>query len=153
MTEEINHFPSYISHNVEIYEDYLCLFDSIDRTHVKLLPLRQEYLDEAKQACSEFDFDSLKRVAAFARIVDSRVDDWRQVLTPELFIDAFKDNVYNYKKSYAAALTGSFEKFMEAYENFVSAFFDESMTTPFDTYPDEDDLRELQSELSAELVD
>lgn len=153
MSEKINHFPSYISHNVEIYQDYLCLFDSIYRTQVKFLPLRQKYLDEAKQACDEFDFDSLKRVAAFAEIVDSRVDCWYQVWTPELVIDAFKDNYSGHKEYYASAVTGSFEKFMEAYENFVSAFFDESVTTPFDTYPDEDDLRELQSELSAELFD
>lgn len=153
MTEEINHFPSYISHNVEIYQGYLCLFDSICRTQVKFLPLRQKYLDEAKQACDEFDFDSWERAAAFAEIVDSRVDDWRQVLTPEFLIEAFKDCVYSYKKGYASALTGSFEEFMEAYDNFLTGLFEDSMMTPFDTYPDEDDLRELQSELSAELFD
>jgi len=153
MSEKINHFPSYISHNVEIYEGYLCLFDSIDRTQVKFLPLRQKYLDEAKQACDEFDFDSLKRVAAFAEIVDSRVEYWCQVWTPELIIDAFKDNYSGHKEHYASVVTGSFEEFMEAYENFISGFFYDSVKTPFDTYPDEDDLRELQSELSAELVD
>lgn len=153
MAEEINHFPSYISHNVEIYEGYLCLFDSIYRTQVKFLPLRQKYLDEAKQACDEFDFDSLERVAAFAEIVDSRVDYWHQVWTPELVIDAFKDDFSSHKEHYPSALTGSFEEFMEAFESFVSGFFYDSVRTPFDTYPDEDDLRELHSELLAEFFD
>ncbi|MGJ2639777.1 hypothetical protein ACR8HR_22765, partial [Salmonella enterica subsp. enterica serovar Paratyphi A] len=103
--------------------------------------------------CDEFDFDSLKRVAAFAEIVDSRVEYWCQVWTPELIIDAFKDNYSGHKEHYASVVTGSFEEFKEAYENFISGFFYDSVKTPFDTYPDEDDLRELQSELSAELVD
>lgn len=119
---------------------------------MKYLTLKQEHLDEAAEACDKFDFDSGERVGAFKEIIESRVYEWRPVLTPEYFLDAFTEEVYNFEKDYAPKLTGSFDDFTDAYDAYWEAVDEDIWRTPFDEAPNDDALRERHRELSAYLA-
>jgi hypothetical protein len=152
MADQKNHFPSTIWHGVEIHEDYICLFKSNYKNHVKFLTLEQKHLDEAAEACDDFAIDSVERAGAFRDIVDYRVDDWSEILTSEFFLDSFTEEVYNHEKAYAQKLMGSFEDFMDAYETYWDAANEDISRTPFDEAPSEEALRERHRELSAYLA-
>lgn len=152
MADQKTHFPSTIWHGIEIHDDYLCLFDSIEKKRVKYLTLQQEHLDEAAEACDEFALDSLERVGAFREIVCSRVQEWSEILTPEFFLDSFTEEVYNFRDDYAPKLTGSFEDFVAAYSDYWEVATEGISRTPFDEAPSEAALRERHRELSAYLA-
>lgn len=152
MADQKNHFPSMIWHGVEILGNYLCLFESIDKRRVKYLTLQQEHLDEAAEACDEFALDSRERVCAFQNIIDTRIYEWCEILTPEYFLDSFTEEVCNFEKDYAPKLTGSFEDFMDAYDTYWDVVNEDISRTPFDEAPSETALRERHRELSAYLA-
>lgn len=152
MADQKNHFPSTIWHGVEIRGNYLCLFESIDKGRVKYLTLQQEHLDEAAEACDEFALDSRERVSAFQGIIDSRVHEWCEILTPEFFLESFTNQVYSFEKDFVPKLTGSFEDFMEAYDTYWDVVNEYISRTPFDEAPSEAALRERHRELSAYLA-
>lgn len=142
MTDHKELFKSLISHNVEVHDEYICLFDGPSKRRIKFIKLRQKHIDEAKAAREAFDFDSLERVAAFEQIVDSRVGEWSNVMYPSDFIEAFEDNVSRHPSSYEHRFKGGFAQYLEEYERYWDGCGDDASGTPFDEEPDYADLRD-----------
>lgn len=141
MTIDTKIFDSLISHNITTKDGYICLFYSPSRKHVKFIELKQQYIDEARVARETFDYDSRERIVAFEQIVDSRVAEWSEVLSPSDFVEQFEDNISLYPSSYKHLFQGSFEHYRDAFEEYWDGC-EYVPQTPFDDEPDEAYLRE-----------
>lgn len=140
------------SHNVEIIDGYLCLFDSIDRNHVKRLKLEVVHIEEILKARKEFKSGGQKRAAAFRNIVESRVADWSEINKSHHFCATFMNIVMSDRKRYSAIVRESFESFLKAYTQYWESDPDSIERTPFDEQPNEDQLRRLHARLAERLA-
>lgn len=140
------------SHNVEVIDGYLCLFDSIDRNHVKRVKLEVVHIEEILKARQEFKSGGQKRAAAFRNILESRVVDWSEIHKPHHFCATFMNAVMSDRKRYSAVVRESFESFLKVYTQYWESDLDSVEQTPLDEWPNEEQLRKLHARLVARLT-
>lgn len=140
------------SHNIEVIDSHLCLFDSTDRNHVKSIKLEVAHVEEILEARQKFKHGSLKRAAAFRNIVKSRVTEWSEINKPHHFCATFANCVMSDRRRYSAVVRESFESFLKAYTQYWDADPESLERTPFDEQPSEDQLRKLHVRLSDRLT-
>ena len=138
--------------NVEVIDGHLCLFDSIDRNHVKRVKLEVVHIEEILEARQKFKHGSHKRAEAFRNIVESRVNDWSEINKPHHFYATFMNVVMSDRRRYSAVVRESFESFLKAYTQYSEADPDSIERTPFDEQPSEDQLRKLHARLVERLT-
>jgi hypothetical protein len=88
------------NHNIEVIDGHLCLFDSIDRNHVKRVKLEVVHIEEILEARQKFKHGSHKRAEAFRNIVESRVIDWNEINKPHHFCATFMNAVMSDRRRY-----------------------------------------------------
>lgn len=140
------------NHNIEVIDGYLCLFDSIDRKHVKHVKLEVVHVEEILEARKKFKHGSRKRAEAFGNIVESRVANWSEINKSHHFCATFMNVVMSDRRRYSAVVRESFESFLKAYAQYWEAEPESIERTPFDEQPNEDQLRKLHARLVARLT-
>lgn len=140
------------NHNIEVIDGHLCLFDSIDRNHVKRIKLEVAHVEEILEARQTFKYGSRKRTEAFRNIVESRVADWSEINKPHHFCATFMNVVMSDRRRYSAVVRESFESFRKAFAQYWEADLDSIERTPFDEQPSEDQLRKLHARLVERLT-
>lgn len=140
------------THNIEVIDGHLCLFDSTDRNYAKSIKLEVAHIEEILESRQKFKHGSLKRAEAFRNIVESRVNDWSEINKPHHFCATFTNVVMSDRRRYSAVVRESFESFLKSYTQYWEADPDSIERTPFDEQPSEDQLRKLHARLVERLT-
>ncbi len=138
------------NHNLQVFGEYLCLFDSDDREHVKYVKFELDHLAEILAIQHTFKSHPMKGWA-HEQIVNRRVEKWEYVKYPSYFVIAFEDCARSDPDYYGPMICEGFESFMEAYTEFWEAVGTDDRT-PADVEPDEDYLRQEHARMAQEFV-
>ncbi len=141
-----------VNHNLEVIDEYLCLFDFAERKRIKFFKLEDRHIDELLAARFHATHGSLEQAAAYRRIVESRVQEWVDVHYPDHFLAMFEDVVLSDPDYYASPICDSFELFVAEYFRYWDAVSEVMVRTPYDQQPSEAQLRELHAILMDQLA-
>ena len=136
-------------HHLEVIGDYLCLFDSDERTHIKFVKLEGQHVDELLAARFHSPNGSNGQAVALRRIVHSRVMEWVEVHYSDHFLGMFEDFALSDPEYFGPPICDSFEFFVAEYFRYWDAVSELMVRTP---YPTEEQLRELHASLVEQLA-
>ena len=139
-----------LNHNLQVFGEYLCLFDSDNREHVKYVKFELEQYAEILTIQHVFKNHPQQRGWAYEQIVNRRVENWEYVKYPSYFVIAFEECARSDPDHYGPMICESFESFMEAYTDFWEAVGTDDRT-PADVEPDEEYLREEHTRMAQEF--
>lgn len=138
------------NHNLQVFGEYLCLFDSDDREHVKYVKFELEHFAEILAIRQVFKTHPM-RGWAYEQIINRRVEKWVYVKYPSYFTIAFEDCARSDPEYYGPMICESFESFKEAYTDFWDAVGKDDRT-PADVEPDEEFLRDEYARMAQEFA-
>lgn len=138
------------NHNLQVFGEYLCLFDSDDREHVKYVKFELQHFAEILAIRQVFKTHPM-RGWAYEQIINRRVEKWVYVKYPSYFTIAFEDCARSDPEYYGPMIRESFESFKEAYTDFWDAVGKDDRT-PADVEPDEEFLRDEHARMAQEFA-